>query len=197
MPTQPMTWSVLESGPYANRLWDPANFPIEDADGVYVFRLPLGPSGTMPLVSLEDLAQYTKWMFEHPKLSEGLKLGIAIAHITGAEIAAAFEAVTGKKARYEDIPLQMSLEQLPPGKIGSQASPGYDDPTLKTAAEHFGPWWGIFRDSDGNTGCWQRDYDRLDEIMPNRINTLAEWMRREKYGGSPKRTLKTGLSMGS
>jgi hypothetical protein len=79
-----MTWSVVESSLYANRLWEPANFPIEDADGVYVFRLPLGPSGAMPLVSLEALAQYTN-------LSEGLKLGIAIAHITGAEIAAALE----------------------------------------------------------------------------------------------------------
>jgi hypothetical protein len=189
-----MVWSVVESGPYAERLWDTGN-PVKDSDGVYVFKLPLGPTGAMPLVSLDDLAQYTKWMFEHPQGSAGLVLGIAIAHVTGAETAAAFETVTGKKARYEDVPLQELLDALPPGKIGARSSPGYDDPTLRTAAEHFGPWWGIFRDTGGNTGCWQRDYALLDKIMPDRIRTVEEWMRKEQYDGNRKQILKTALSL--
>lgn len=68
----------------------------------------------------------------------------------------------------------MALAQLPKGKIGATASPGYDDPTLATAAEHFGPWWNIFRESGGNTGWWQRDYRLLGEIMPDRIRTVKE-----------------------
>jgi hypothetical protein len=194
MPTSPMIWSIVESGPYAERLWD-AGAPVKDAKGTFVFQLPLGLTGAMPLVPLDDLAEYARWMFEHPQRSAGLKLGIAIAHITGAEIASAFETVTGWKARYEDIPLQKLLDRFPKGKIGSNASPGFDDPTLKTAAEHFGPWWNIFRDSGGNTGCWQRDYELLDEIMPTRIRTLEEWMRRSNYDGKPKRILKTALSL--
>ena len=189
-----MIWSIVESGPYAERLWD-SSTPIQDADGTFVFRLPLGPTGAMPLVSLDDLATCAKWMFEYPKRSAGLKLGIAIAHVTGAEIATAFQTVTGKKARYEDIPLQTMLERLPKGKIGSKASPGFDDPTLRTAAENFGPWWNIFRDSGGNTGCWQRDYELLNEIMPNRISSLEEWMRKENYDGKPKKILRTALSL--
>lgn len=189
-----MLWSVLESGPYAERLWDSAS-PTQDADGTYVFKLPLGPTGAMPLVSLNDLALYAKWMFENPSRSAGLQLGVAIAHVTGAEHAAAFEAVTGKKSRYEDIPLQTVLDQFPSGKIGAKASPGFDDPTLKTAAEHFGPWWGIFRDSGGNTGCWKRDYGLLDEIMPGRIRTVEEWMRKVEYDGKLKAVLKTALSL--
>ena len=189
-----MIWSIVESGPYAERLWE-GGAPAQDADGTFVFQLPLGPTGAMPLVSLDDLAEYAKWMFEHPKSSAGLKLGIAIAHVTGAEMAAAFEAVTGKKARYEDIPLETVMSRLPQAKIGSRASPGFDDPTLKTVAEHFGPWWNIFRDSGGNTGCWQRDYELLDEIMPNRIKTVEEWMRRVNYDGKPKQVLKTALSL--
>lgn len=189
-----MAWSVLETGPYAERLWDSA-FPTKDADGTYVFRMPLGPTGAMPLVSLDDLAEYAKWMFDHPERSTGLQLGVAIAHVTGSEMAAAFEAVNGKKSRFEDVPLDDFLEKLPPGKIGARGSPGYDDPTLKTAAGHFGPWWGIFRDSGGNTGCWKRDYDLLDEIFPNRIRTIEGWMRRVKYDGNPKKILKTLLSL--
>lgn len=196
MPLKPMPWTVIGSGPYAERLFDNA-VPTVDADGTYVFGLPLGPTGAMPLVSLEDFGWYVQWAFENPSRSAGLDFGIAIAHVTGADHAAAFTAVTGKPARYEDVPLQAVLNSMPQGKIGSKASPGYDDPTLMTAAGHFGPWWGIFRDSgkEGNTGCWARDYGLLDEIFPGRIKTLEEWMRRAGYTGQPKAVLKTALSL--
>lgn len=195
MPTKPMNWSVLATGPYAERLWEPINNPTKEADGTYVFRLPLGKTGAMPLVALDEVGIYAKWMFEHPGLSAGLHLGVAIAHVSGYDLAAAFEKVTGKKTRYDDIPLQMVMDRLPRGKIGAQGSPGYDDPTLHTAAEHFGPWFGIFVDSGGNTGLWKRDYELLDEIMPNRIRTLEEWMQKVKYDGTPNPVLKTGLSL--
>jgi hypothetical protein len=193
-PTSPMAWSVLETGPYAERLWE-SGFPTTDPDGTYVFSLPLGFTGAMPLVPLDDIAEYAKWIFEHPERSVGLQLGVALAHVTGAEIAAAFEAVTGKQARYEEISLEKALQRLPPGKFGGKASPGFDDPTLKTAAEHFGPWWNIYRDSGGNTGCWKRDYELLDEILPHRIRNVEEWMRKVNYDGSPKKILKTTFSL--
>ena len=189
-----MTWSIVSSGPYAERLFD-FGAPTIDADGTYVFSLPLGPTGAMPLVSLDDLGWYVNWMLEHRDQAAGINLGIAIGHITGQQIASAFEAVTRKKARYEDISLQEALDQMPKGKIGALASPGYDDPTLHTAAEHFGPWWGIFRDSGGNTGCWKRDYDLLDKIFPGRIRTIEEWMQRVGYTGDQKQVLKTALSI--
>jgi hypothetical protein len=37
---------------------------------------------------------YAEWMIEHPKKSAGLELGTAIAHVAGAQYAAAFEKVT-------------------------------------------------------------------------------------------------------
>jgi len=71
--------------------------------------------------------------------------------------------VTGKKARYQDIPLQVALEKLPSGKIGAKASPGFNDPTLKTAAEHFGRggvFLGIVGEildvGNGIMRCWMR-----------------------------------------
>ena len=196
MATKPMAWSVVESGPYAERLWDSAH-PVQDAEGTYIFKLPLGKTGAMPLVALNDLGRYALWILSNPARSAGLSLGIAIAHISGAEHATAFESVTGNTARYEDIPLSEALASLPSGKIGAKGSgsPAYDDPTLKNAAEHFGPWWEIFRDSGGNTGCWTRDYTLLDEILPDRIRTLEEWMRSVGFDGSLKPVLKTALSL--
>lgn len=152
----------------------------------------------MPLVSLDDLGKYAVWIIDNPKRSAALELGVAIAHVTGAEQAAAFERVTGKKCVYNDIPLEEFLATtLPPGKIGAGASPGYDDPTNLSAAGHFGPWYTIWKDSDnsGTTGCWARDYKLLDEIMPDRIKTLEEWMRKVRYEGVAKPVLKTGLSL--
>jgi len=195
MPTTPMIWSVLSTGPYVERLWEPTNAPVKEADGTYVFRLPLGETGAMPLVALQEVGVYAQWMFQHPSRSAGINLGVAIAHVSGKDLAVAFEAVTGNKARYDDIPLEAVLKKLPAGKIGSQATPGYDDPTLKTAAEHFGPWYQIFRESGGNKGLWSRDYELLDEIMPGRTRTLEQWMRNVKYDGTPKAVLKTGLSL--
>jgi hypothetical protein len=195
MPQKPMAWSILATGPYAERLWEPRNGPVKDAEGTYVFTIPLGPTGAMPLVALDEVGKYAKWMFEHRERSAGLDLGVAIAHVSGQDLADAFEKVTGKKSRYNDIPLKTVIDNMPKGKIGTQGSPGYDDPTLKTVAEHFGPWFQIFRESGGNTGLWSRDYEMLDDIMPDRIRTLEQWMRAVNYDGSINPVLKTGLSL--
>jgi hypothetical protein len=149
----------------------------------------------MPLVSLPDMAKYAVWILDHPNISAGMELGIAIAHVTGTELVEAFIKVTGKKARWDDVPLADMLKYFPPGKIGASFTPGFDDKTNVTAAEHFGPWYGIFKESGGNTGAWARNYELLDEILPERERTIEEWMRREKYDGVHKPVLRTGLSL--
>ena len=60
MPTTPMAWSVLATGPYAERLWGERDVPVKDADGTYVFKLPLGKTGAMPLVALDDIGIYAQ-----------------------------------------------------------------------------------------------------------------------------------------
>jgi hypothetical protein len=189
-----MNWTALSSGPYAERLFD-TGAPYVDETGAYVFTLPLGLTGAMPLVSLDDLARYAIWAIANPSRSAGIELGVAIAHVTGPELVEAFTRVTGKPARYNDVPLEAALARMSsPVKVGSAATPGYDDPTNVTAKEHFGPWFGIFRDSGGNTGCWQRDYKLLDEIMPDRIASIEQWMRKVKYDGTPKPVLKHDIT---
>lgn len=83
--------------------------------------------------------------------------------------------MTGKKARWDDAPLEAAQKALPPGRIGASMSPGFNGKTNVTAAEHFGPWFGIFRDSGENTGCWKRDYKLLDEILLGRERTIEEF----------------------
>jgi hypothetical protein len=66
------------------------------------------------------------------------------------------------------------LRALPPGRIGASFTPGFDDETNASAAEHFGPRYGIFRASGLNTGAWKRDYEPLDETLPEREHTIEE-----------------------
>lgn len=187
-----MNWSVIESGPYPEAhlaTW----FPTKGDDGVYVFRMPIA-DGAMPMVGLVDFSWYARHMFENPKEFEGDLLSVGIAHVSGKDIAAAFTKVTGEPARFDPLPLSAVAATWPDTKIGLAGSPGYDDPTLKTMAGMFTPWFTIWQESANNTGLWTRDYPRLDKIYPGRIKTIEEWMRSIGYSTETYHTaLKTGL----
>ena len=122
-----------------------------------------------------------------------MELGIAIAHITGAEIAEAFSKVTGEKARWDNLPLAVMLKFFPPGRVGASFKPDSEDKTNATADKHFRPWYGIFQDSGSNTGAWKRNNELLDEILPGRERTIEEWTRTDKYDGVHKSVSRTGL----
>ncbi|KAL6799348.1 hypothetical protein GGI42DRAFT_327435 [Trichoderma sp. SZMC 28013] len=179
-PTDKMVWSAIESGPYPEShlaTWSPS----KGDDGVYVFRMPIEADGAMAMVGLVDFAWFTRHMFEHPKEFEADLLSVGIDHVNGNTIAAAFTAVTGEPARFEPLPLSAVAQSWPDTKIGLAGSPGYEDPTLKTMAEMFVPWFTIWQESGGNKGLWTKDYARLDKIHPKRIKTIEEWMRSVNY----------------
>lgn len=188
-----MNWSVIESGPYPEAhlsTW----FPSKGADGVYVFRMPIEADGAMAMVGLADFAWYTRYMFENPKEFEADLLSVGIDHVTGNTIAAAFTAVTGEAARFEPLPLSAVAKTWDDTKIGLAGSPGYEDPTLKTRAGHFVPWFTIWQESGGNKGLWTKDYARLDRIHPGRIKTIEGWMRSVDFSiNQYPNVLKTGL----
>ncbi|OTA01192.1 hypothetical protein A9Z42_0014640 [Trichoderma parareesei] len=192
-PTDKMNWSAIESGPYPEShlaTW----FPTKDDNGVYVFRMPIEAEGAMAMVGLADFAWFTRYMFEHPKKFEADLLSVGIDHVSGNAIASAFTAVTGEAARFEPLPLSEVAKTWPDTKIGLAGSPGYDDPTLKTMAGHFVPWFTIWQESGGNKGLWTKDYERLDKIHPGRIRSIEEWMRSVGYSTEGySSALKTGL----
>lgn len=193
-PQKPMTWSVLTTGPYAEML-NETQRPKEDENGVYVFRAPLG-DGAVPYIHLDDLGLYVKWIFDNSSESVGLELKIATAHVSYAELAAAFTAVTGKPARYENVSLEKQFANqssfLPADhKLGSEYE-GQDDDTLMTVRENFSAWWRLYQRSAGNKGVIRRDYEMLDRILPTRVKSIQEWMEKTGYNAEHKPLLNSG-----
>ncbi|WP_426986368.1 NmrA family NAD(P)-binding protein [Pseudarthrobacter sp. Y6] len=77
-------------------------------DGVVTWRVPLG-KGAVPHVSLEDCGFYVRWLFDNQERANGMDLEVAIEHMTYADMAAAFEKVTGHPAQFIDTDLDTYL----------------------------------------------------------------------------------------
>jgi uncharacterized protein YbjT (DUF2867 family) len=192
-PQNPMSWSVLTTGPYVEML-NETQRPKQDEDGVYVFRAPLG-DGAVPYIHLDDLGEYVRWIFDNPSESMGFDLKIATEHIGYAELAAAFTAVTGKAARYENLSMEVAFEKngsmSPEHKLGSEYE-GPDDDTLMTVRQNFTAWWRIYQRCADNKGVIQRDYEMLDRILPTRVKSVREWMEKTGYSAEHKPLLNRG-----
>jgi hypothetical protein len=194
-PISPMAWTVINSGPYIEMLWE-FFLPAKGDDGVYRFQLPIG-QGAIPFIHLDDFARYVPWAFSNPKESNGLVLGIATAHVSGPELASAFTAATGNKAEYVDIPtemfVQVAFNGLPDGpntKVGIASVKDTNALTM-TFGENFTNWWNLYKASADNKGLIQRDYALLDRILPDRVKSAEEWMRKVKYDATKRSIIKT------
>jgi hypothetical protein len=190
-----MAWTVINSGPYIEMLSE-FLLPGKDEDGTYLFELPLG-QGAMPFIHLDDFGRYMSWAFSSPHESNGLILGIATAHVSGTDLAEAFTAVTGSKAKYVDASLAEHLKarfaRLPKGphtKVGFQSVKD-DDALLQSFGENFTNWWNLYRASGSNKGLITRDYDLLNRILPNRVKSVEEWMRKVNYDATRRSVIKS------
>ena len=191
-PQSPMRWSAITSGPYIEMLSELMR-PIKDQDGVYVFRAPL-KDGAIPFVHLDDFGNYARWTFEHPQESTGMNIKTSVEHVGFDYLAKTFTEVTGKPARYENISLEEYFTTGPmayraDAKLGAQTQSA-DDPTLLSNRESFSGWWRLYQNSGNNQGLIRTDYALLDRILPERISSLAQWMRKVDYDGEPRAVLK-------
>lgn len=134
------------------------------------------------MIHLEDLGQYTRWIFDHPERSVGLDLEIATAHVKWQELAESFTRVTGKLAIYKPLTEDQYFGAIGGGmwKVGHSVT-DKGDSTLLTFRKNFGGWWQLWRDSGDNKGVIVRDYTFLDEILPSRVKGVEEWMRKVGY----------------
>lgn len=189
-----MAWTVINPAAY-NEMFYELFAPRPDASGIYTFIFPMG-DGAMPTVYLHDLARYTHWAFQNPSESTGLRFGVATSHVTGQDMADSLRVVTGKPAKYRNVPndawLQAAFGGLPKGvntKIGFKNA--HDDALIQTYGEGVGNWFSICRGTFGdNSGILTRDYALLDRILPDRVKSLEEWMRKVRYTGEVKPLLK-------
>ncbi|KIY02432.1 uncharacterized protein Z520_02571 [Fonsecaea multimorphosa CBS 102226] len=193
--TSPMGWTVINSGPYIEMLWE-LLLPQKGNDDVYRFMLPLS-KGAIPFVHLDDFGRYVAWIYANRAEANGMVLGIAIAHVSGPELARAFTAASGKKAEYVDVPAEEHSEKrwkhLPKGsntKVGS-ASVKDDNALLQTFGENFINWWHLYQNSADNKGVIQRDYALLDRILPDRVKSAEEWMKKVGYDATRRIVLRS------
>ncbi|GJC77434.1 nmrA-like family domain-containing protein 1 [Colletotrichum liriopes] len=161
-----------------------ANTPMPPTveDGVVTWRVPLG-DGAVPHVALDDCGYYVKWLFDNHERAHGMDLDVAIDHITYTELAAAFEKVTGKPARYIDVSFDdyFATTLAADYPVAYNADP--NDPATMTYRQNFSGWWMLWRHSANNSGVIKKDYALLDKVHPNRIKSVEEWFRREDQLG--------------
>jgi NmrA-like family len=169
--------AVFTTGPYIEMVIS-AGTPMTPTveDGVLTWRVPLG-SGAVPHVALEDCGFYVRWLFDHPERANGMNLEVAIDHIAYADLAAAFEKVTGHPAQYIDTDLEVYWRYGPQSARADRPA-GYNadpnDKSTMSTRDNFTGFWNLWK-----YGIVKRDYALLDEIHPNRIKTAEEWFRRE------------------
>jgi hypothetical protein len=110
-----------------------------------------------------------------------MDLEVAITHIAYADLAAAFEKVTGHPAQYIDTDLDTYWND-PINKMLADQPAGYNaDPNDKSTMSYrnnFTGFWNLWK-----YGIVKRDYGLLDEIHPNRIRSAEQWFRRENQAG--------------
>jgi hypothetical protein len=148
-------------------------------DGVLTWRVPLG-EGAVVHAALDDCAYYVRWLFDHPGRSNGMNLEVAIEPVRYADLAAAFERVTGHPARYVDT----SLEDYFGGPLSAVADrpAGYNadpaDRSTMTFRDNFTGFWNQWKHN-----IITRDYRLLDEIHPGRIASVEQWLRKADQAG--------------
>ncbi|WP_020498769.1 NmrA family NAD(P)-binding protein [Sciscionella marina] len=152
--------SVLVTSPYFENLQSRLS-PAAEGDEHVVFTLPLG-SGRYPMIGLDDIAWFAVHMLEHWQSWGARDLAVAADSLTGNEIAATFERVTGIPARYAELPLDALRTGTP--------EVGHD----------YAGMFGFFQHYDlaGNA----RDLDLLRRLHPT-LMTFENWLRRTGWDG--------------
>ncbi|WP_266064102.1 NmrA family NAD(P)-binding protein [Brucella intermedia] len=168
--------ALLTTGPYIEMAFS-AQTPMTPRmeNGVLTWRVPLG-EGAVVHVALEDCAYYARWLFDHPERANGMDLEVAIEHVRYADLAAAFERVTGHPAQYIDTDLDayfapmQAITGLP---AGYNADP--NDKSTMSFRDNFTGFWNQWKHN-----IIRRDYALLDKIHPGRIRSAEEWIRRQE-----------------
>ena len=178
---------LYTTGPYIDMaisqatLMTPSLEKDSAGDPVVTWRVPLGP-GAVAHVALCDVGFQVKWLIDHQREANGMDLEVAIAHVTYTDLAAAFEKVTGHKARSIDVSLEEYWKTGPVARAGGIPA-GYNadpnDPATMTIKQNFSGFWNFWRASGENKGIIRRDYEMLDRLFPQRIKSAEEWFRHE------------------
>ena len=123
-----------------------------------------------------------RWLFDNPERANGINLEVAIEQVDYHKLAAAFEKVTGRPARYIDTEFNACSERSAPEW---PLIPQPDTTQISTTkapssfCNNFTGFWNIWKH-----GVIQRDYALLNEINADGgLNHVEEWLLREDQLG--------------
>ncbi|KAK1634954.1 hypothetical protein BDP81DRAFT_396178 [Colletotrichum phormii] len=186
-PTGSMNWSVVNSALYLEMFYS-SFLPTLGADGkTFVFNGAMG-DGSAAMVTLPDLALYTLWVFDNPEKARGLVLDVATEHVGWHNVATAFTKVTGKPAVYNPISPEMFGLTVAAGMPGGVES-RFGENGMRVA-DNFEAFMELHSLAvSGSQGLWTVDYDTLDRILPGRVKSVEEWMRKVDYTGENSRAV--------
>jgi uncharacterized protein YbjT (DUF2867 family) len=77
--------------------------PTRGEDGVLGLTFPLG-TARMPSIAVDDIGRFAYRIFKQPDRFIGKTVGVAAAHLSGADFAAAFSDALGEEVRYNEVP---------------------------------------------------------------------------------------------
>ena len=80
--------------------------PKRGPDGVYAFTIPMGEK-KLPGIAVEDIGRCAYGVFKRGRELTGKTVGIAGAHLTGAEMSAALSQAFGEDVRYNAVSPEM------------------------------------------------------------------------------------------
>jgi len=155
--------------------------PRKEQDGTYVFEAPLGKEGRVPMISLEDLGWYVRWIFDHPEQASGMNLRVSTEDVGWQYLAETFTKVTGQPARFRDLSFDEYFEKF--GSIVDKPL-AFQAPDGMTFRQDFTGFWSLWR-----SNVIHHDYTLLDRIHPNRLS-LEGWMKKVGYNGERREVMK-------
>ncbi|GAA4526323.1 NmrA/HSCARG family protein [Amycolatopsis samaneae] len=163
--------SVLTTAPYFENLQlrlAPRPGTLPDGRTGLVFSLPLG-TGKYPLVGLDDIAWFADFMFENWQSWGSRDLAVVGDSLSGEQIAATFERVTGTPSAYTPLPPHVLRSSIP--------DTGHD----------FAAMFRFFQERE----VAERDRDRalLAEIHP-RLMSFEDWLRVSGWDGTEQEVQK-------
>jgi hypothetical protein len=104
-----MAWTNFHSAAYAETLSDILR-PKPDPRGpdALLFAVPLGDTA-MPLIALEELGLYGRWVFGNAERGNGMTLKLGTGHTKSADPVTDFATVIGRTAVYKSLTFDCTL----------------------------------------------------------------------------------------
>lgn len=153
--------------------------PWKRPNGSFVFASPI-EDGHVPMIALEDLGYFVRYIFDNPSTTSGIDLEVASERVSWPQLVETFTRVTGIPAEFKRLSMTdyFALYRNADEPVGSEVKGG------TTWQKNFTGFWSMWRDD-----IIQRDIPALKVIHPG-LRSLEGWMRETGYNGKAAMLLK-------